>query len=215
MTHCYLGVSLALNHCTWTSQLSELSSELHLGSLMLLLLSSSWAEDSVKSWMIRAGIFFGRAEEIAASLRLQWVLKALSCYFSKCILSSLDYSNRAKLMLSCIFILGTQFSIPWGHHCTTASWPWTETQLPGIALPSPTKLPSVSQNRSGVPLSLPQPGPIVSGTNKHPSYPIQNQTNISKVSICLCFTQIPKAIFTFPLISLNPLMQMHGKCFYK
>ena len=52
----------------------------------------------------------------------------------------------------------------------------------------------------------------VNRTNKHPSYPIENQTNISKVSICLCFTQLPKAIFRFLLISLNPFMQMHGKC---
>lgn len=75
MAHSYLGVSLAFNYCMWTSQLSELGSEILLCSFMLfLLLSSSWAEDSVKGWMIRAEIFFGRAEEIAASLYLHCLL---------------------------------------------------------------------------------------------------------------------------------------------
>lgn len=48
---------------------------MHLGSFMLfLLLSSSWAEDSVKDWTIRAEISFGRAEEMAASLCLHCFL---------------------------------------------------------------------------------------------------------------------------------------------
>lgn len=75
MAYSYLGVSLAFNYCMWTSQLSELGSEIHLRSFMLfLLLSSSWAEDSVKGWTIRAEIFFGRAEEIAPSLYLHCLL---------------------------------------------------------------------------------------------------------------------------------------------
>lgn len=126
MTRCYLGVSPALNYSTWTSKLPELSSELHLCSLMLLLLlSSSCAECCVKGWMIKAGFFLAELRRLLFYCVFIKVSKYPSCHFSKLILSS----PQSKVTLPWISSLQTQLPIPWGHDCTAASWPWTYTQL--------------------------------------------------------------------------------------
>lgn len=178
MASSYLRVNLVFNYCTWTSQLSKLGSEIHLCSFMLfLLLSSSWTEDSVKGWMIRAEIFFGRAEEMAALLCLHCFL----LLYVHTLLFWLQEQSKVNDLMD--LHLGN--SIPhslrsWLHYCLLARNTDTAARY-WPCKPNKTSFCFLEQKLSSFIIA---PAWLYKSVGKtHPSYSTQNQTTISKVII--------------------------------
>lgn len=202
MASSYLRVNLVFNYCMWTSQLSKLGSEIHLCSFMLfLLLSSSWTEDSVKGWMIRAEIFFGRAEEMAASLCLHCFL----LLYVHTLLFWLQEQSKVNDLMD----LHLDNSIPhslrsWLHYCLLARNTDTAARY-WPCKPNKTSFCFLEQKLSSFIIA---PAWLYKSVGKNTSILLYSKSDNYIQSYYPWFTQLPKATLMFPLISLNHMQKL-------